>query len=43
MDQTFWESNGDWISAAITMLAAVAAAVVIDRFAFGRAHEAPDA
>lgn len=42
MDQTFWESNGDWISAAITMLAAVAAAVVIDRFAFGRAERVAD-
>lgn len=42
MDQTFWESNGDWISAAITMVAAVAVAIAIDRFAFGRAERAAD-
>lgn len=43
MDQTFWETNGDWISAGITMLVAVAIAVAIDRFAFGRAERAADA
>ena len=40
MDRTFWETNGDWISAGITMLVAVAIAVAIDRFAFGRAEKA---
>ncbi len=37
MEETFWESNGDWISAAITMLIAVALAFIIDRFVIGRA------
>jgi small-conductance mechanosensitive channel len=42
MEQTFWETNGDWISAGITMLVAVAIAVAIDRFAFGRAERVAD-
>ena len=37
MEETFWESNGDWISAAITMLIAVALAFIVDRFVIGRA------
>ncbi len=32
MDQSFWEQNGDWISAAITMAIAFAIAFLIDRF-----------
>jgi small-conductance mechanosensitive channel len=37
MDQTFWEANGEWISAAITMALAVAIAFAVDRFVIGRA------
>ncbi|MGH2923893.1 MAG: mechanosensitive ion channel family protein [Solirubrobacterales bacterium] len=37
MEQSFWESNGDWISAAITMIVAVALAWIVDRFLIGRA------
>jgi small-conductance mechanosensitive channel len=37
MDETFWETNGDWISAAITMLVAVGLALAIDRFLIARA------
>jgi small-conductance mechanosensitive channel len=37
VEETFWESNGDWISAAITLLVAFAIAFVVDRFVIGRA------
>jgi small-conductance mechanosensitive channel len=37
MDQTFWESNGDWISAAITLVVAFAIAFIVDRLVIGRA------
>lgn len=37
MEPTFWESHGDEISAAITMLVAVAIAFAVDRFIIGRA------
>jgi small-conductance mechanosensitive channel len=37
MEQTFWESNGEWISAAITLLVTVAVALVIDRLVIARA------
>ena len=37
MEETFWESNGDWISAAITLLIAFALAFIVDRFVIGRA------
>ncbi len=37
MEETFWESNGDWISAAITLLIAFAIAFIIDRFVIARA------
>jgi small-conductance mechanosensitive channel len=43
MDESFWQENGDWISAAITIAVAVAAAFAIDRFAFGRAERVVDA
>ena len=42
MDETFWEANGEWISAAITIAAAVGLAVLIDRFLFGRAERATE-
>jgi small-conductance mechanosensitive channel len=37
VEETFWESNGDWISAAITLLIAFAIAFIIDRFVIARA------
>ena len=37
MEETFWESNGDWISAGITLLITFAIAFVVDRFVIGRA------
>jgi small-conductance mechanosensitive channel len=37
MEKTFWDSNGDWISAAITLLIAIAIAFVVDRFVITRA------
>jgi small-conductance mechanosensitive channel len=40
MDQTFWDSHGDEISAAITIAAAVLLAIVVDRFLIGRAERA---
>jgi small conductance mechanosensitive channel len=36
-DQTFWQKNGDVISAGITVIVAVIVAVVVDRFLIGRA------
>ena len=39
MEMTFWESNGEWISAAITMAIAVAIAFAVDRLLFGRVGE----
>jgi len=40
MHQTFWQAHGDEISAAITLLVAVAIAVVVDRLLIGRAVKA---
>jgi small-conductance mechanosensitive channel len=42
MEETFWEANGDWISAAITVAAAFAVALLIDRFLLGRAERATE-
>ena len=36
-DESFWESNGDWISAAITLIVAFVIAFVVDRFVIARA------
>jgi small-conductance mechanosensitive channel len=36
VEQTFWQDNGDWISAAITMVVTVAIAIGVDRFVIGR-------
>lgn len=36
-EQTFWDSNGDWISAAISLLLAIAVALIVDRVVIGRA------
>jgi small-conductance mechanosensitive channel len=39
-EQSFWQENGDWISAAITILVAFAIAIVVDRLLIGRAVKA---
>jgi small-conductance mechanosensitive channel len=39
-EQTFWQAHGDQISAAITLLVAVAIAVIVDRLLIGRAVKA---
>src|SRR3954454_14167195 len=39
-DQTFWQAHGDQISAAITLLVAIAIAVIVDRLLIGRAVKA---
>ena len=40
MEETFWDSNGDWISALITLVIAFAIAFVVDRFVLARAEKA---
>src|SRR5829696_5581260 len=40
MDQSFWQQHGDEISAAITMLVAIAIAIAVDRLLIGRAFQA---
>jgi small-conductance mechanosensitive channel len=37
VEETFWEANGDWISAGITLLITFVVAFVVDRFVIGRA------
>jgi small-conductance mechanosensitive channel len=37
VEETFWEGNGDWISALISIGVAFAVAVIVDRFVIGRA------
>jgi small-conductance mechanosensitive channel len=39
-EQTFWQAHGDEVSAAITLLVAVAIAVIVDRLLIGRAVRA---
>jgi small-conductance mechanosensitive channel len=39
-DQSFWQAHGDEVSAAITLLVAVAIAVIVDRLLIGRAVKA---
>ena len=43
MDQTFWQDNGDWISAGITMLVTIAIAIGIDRLVIGRGARVAEA
>jgi len=43
VDQTFWQDNGEWISAAITMLVAVGIAIGIDRLVIGRGARVAEA
>jgi small-conductance mechanosensitive channel len=40
MDQSFWQQHGDEISAAITIVVAVAVALIVDRLLIGRAVKA---
>ena len=40
MDQSFWDSHGDEISAAITLAVAILVALVVDRLLIGRAERA---
>jgi small-conductance mechanosensitive channel len=40
MDQSFWQQHGDEISAAITIVLAVAVALIVDRLLIGRAVKA---
>jgi small-conductance mechanosensitive channel len=42
MDQTFWESHGDEVSAVITLAVAIAIAIGVDRFLLGRAERATE-
>lgn len=42
MEQTFWESHGDEISAAITLAVAILIAILVDRFLLGRAERATE-
>ena len=42
MDQSFWDANGDEISAAITMAITVAIAIAVDRFVLARARHVAD-
>ncbi|MQA75140.1 MAG: mechanosensitive ion channel [Solirubrobacterales bacterium] len=37
VEQTFWDSNGDWIAALISLAVAFAIAFVVDRFVIARA------
>ncbi|MFI5122571.1 MAG: mechanosensitive ion channel family protein [Vicinamibacteria bacterium] len=37
MEETFWDSNGDWISAAITLVIALVLAFAVDRLVIARA------
>jgi small-conductance mechanosensitive channel len=39
-EQTFWQAHGDEISAAITLLVAIAVAVIVDRLLIGRTIKA---
>lgn len=36
MEPSFWQENGDWIAAAISMAVAVAIALIVDRLVIGR-------
>ena len=42
MDETFWDANGDWISAAITMALTIAIAIAVDRLVIGRGARVAD-
>lgn len=42
MEETFWDANGDWISAAITMALTIAIAIAVDRLVIGRGARVAD-
>jgi small-conductance mechanosensitive channel len=42
VEETFWDANGDWISAAITMALTVAIAIAVDRLVIGRGARVAD-
>ena len=42
VEQTFWQENGEWITAAITMVVAVVIALVVDRLVIGRGARVAD-
>ena len=42
MEPTFWQENGDWITAAISMALAIAIALVVDRLVIGRGARVAD-
>ncbi len=37
MEETFWDANGEWVSALITLVVAFVVAFAVDRFVIGRA------
>ncbi len=37
MEETFWEANGDWITALASVAVALIVALIVDRFVIGRA------
>jgi small-conductance mechanosensitive channel len=37
VEETFWDANGEWVAAAITLLATFCVAFVVDRLVIGRA------
>jgi small-conductance mechanosensitive channel len=39
VEESFWDSNGDWISALITLALAFAIAFIVDRFVLARAEK----
>jgi small-conductance mechanosensitive channel len=39
VEESFWDSNGDWISALITLVIAFAVAFIVDRFVLARAEK----
>jgi small-conductance mechanosensitive channel len=42
IEETFWDKNGDVVSAVITMLIAIAVAIAVDRFVLSRARHVAD-
>ena len=42
MEQSFWQANGEWITAAISMGVAVAIALIVDRLVIGRGARVAD-
>jgi small-conductance mechanosensitive channel len=36
VEETFWEANGEWVAAAVTLLVTFVLAFVVDRLVIGR-------